>query len=103
MFLLFRAASLLLMVLFFSGAGMVRPPLMGTWAALIGLGFAAVPGFPHPRVGTHQPIGAYAALLLLGTLILILRVAHSDPISQDPARVSWPWAWSLDLVCGQTK
>ena len=67
----FRAASLLLMLLFFLAQAWYVRRSWGTWAALIGLGFAAVPGF-HILSWTHQPIGAYAALLLLGTLILIL-------------------------------
>jgi len=67
----FRAASLLLMALFFFAHAWYVHRTWGTWAALVSLAFVAVPGF-HILSWTHQPIGAYAALLLLGTLILIL-------------------------------
>jgi hypothetical protein len=67
----FRAASLTLMALFFIMHAWYVRRAWGTWAALVSLGFVAVPGF-HILSWTHQPIGAYAALLLLGTLVLIL-------------------------------
>jgi len=67
----FRAASLTLLALFFFAHAWYVHHTWGSWAALVSLGFAAVPGF-HILSWTYQPIGAYAALLLFGTLILIL-------------------------------
>ena len=67
----FRAAGLALMALFFLAHTWYVHRTWGTWAASISLGFAAVPGF-HILSWTYQPIGAYAALLFLGTLLLIL-------------------------------
>ena len=66
-----RTASLLLMALFFAAHAWYVCEAWGSWAALVSLAFVAVPGF-HILSWTYQPIGAYAALLAFGTLILIL-------------------------------
>lgn len=67
----FRLASLLFMLTFFILNAIYVTNRWGIREAIISLLFLIFPGF-HMLVWTYQPIGSYAALLTLGTLLLLL-------------------------------
>jgi len=80
----FRAGSYLFLASFLLAHAWYVSRTWSSSAALVSLTFAAVPGF-HILSWTYQPLGAYAALLLIGTLILIISESRA-PTMEGSAR-----------------
>jgi hypothetical protein len=72
----FRMSALLLFALFFVAHAIFTTRYFGYPVAFVSLLFLGLPGF-HVLEWTYQPIGAYGAMFVIGTLLLLL--ALSDP------------------------
>lgn len=90
----FRLAALLFMLAFFILHAIYVTKRWGTRVAFLSLFFLIFPGF-HILAWSYQPIGSYAALLALGTLLLLLE--SLQPRTEQMALVRY---FGLGLVGG---
>ncbi|HLC02295.1 MAG TPA: hypothetical protein VJK02_04615 [Anaerolineales bacterium] len=78
----FRMSTLLLFALFFVLHAVFTARYFGYPVALLSLLFLALPGF-HVLEWTYQPVGAYGAMFVIGTLLLLVALPElSDPRSR---------------------
>src|SRR3972149_57788 len=78
----FRMSTLLLFALFFVLHAVFPARYFGSPVALLSLLFLALPGF-HVLEWTYQPVGAYGAMFVIGTLMLLVALPDlSDPRSR---------------------